>query len=563
MRKIYHLLAFTFFILVNVFNSTTYAQGTYCVDADPFCTGTTYTFPNTYGSSEASTLDPGNNYGCLSDQPNPAWYYMEVSTAGNIDIFIEQFDNTGGGLDVDFILYGPYANLPEAISYCGDHGNASTAADPNQIVDCSFAPDPTETANITGAQVGDVYLMLITNYSDDQGTISFSQTGGSGATNCSIVFPPSCGTVDFHAEESVSPYNTISPFPSSMNCEDDFIYLVANDSATAGGYITPALHFEFTPTNDANDYVSIYSGGTGALGSGTLIYNGPLTNGTVLTVYGDHLSPTTDYYVEICDETSVDYYIYDGGTGVIFDNGTDASGNGCTRLGPYSPSGNATWATNAPGGSVGANDAGYAYFDPVISGPGTYDFTYYWNLGGCNDSLTKTITVTNPYSFTSLSYSTICKSTGGSVNPTLVGTAGGAYSSGTLGASLNTSTGVINVATAPVGIHTINYSVGTMPCGASGSGTINILPDMGVGAASSSPSLCFDATINPNITHTTTGSTGIGAATGLPAGVSANWSGGTITISGTPTTGGVFTYSIPLTGGCGTVNATGTITVLP
>src|SRR5204862_1922750 len=57
--------------------------------------------------------------------------------------------------------------------------------------------------------------------------------------------------------------------------------------------------------------------------------------------------------------------------------------------------------------------------------------------------------------------------------------------------------------------------------------------------------------------------TGIGTATGLPAGVSASWASNTITITGTPTAAGIFTYSIPLTGGCGTVNATGTITVTP
>ena len=63
------------------------------------------------------------------------------------------------------------------------------------------------------------------------------------------------------------------------------------------------------------------------------------------------------------------------------------------------------------------------------------------------------------------------------------------------------------------------------------------------------------------ITYTTTGATGIGTATGLPEGVSAAWSDNTITISGTPTESGTFNYSIPLTGGCGTVNATGTLTV--
>ncbi len=79
-------------------------------------------------------------------------------------------------------------------------------------------------------------------------------------------------------------------------------------------------------------------------------------------------------------------------------------------------------------------------------------------------------------------------------------------------------------------------------------------------AASASPTLCANTTMT-SITHSTTGATGIGTPTGLPSGVSASWALNTITISGTPTASGTFNYSIPLTGGCGTVNATGTITV--
>ena len=86
------------------------------------------------------------------------------------------------------------------------------------------------------------------------------------------------------------------------------------------------------------------------------------------------------------------------------------------------------------------------------------------------------------------------------------------------------------------------------------------LPSNTASAASSSPTVCSNNALT-NITHSTTGATGIGTATGLPSGVSASWSGNTITISGTPTASGTFNYSIPLTGGCGTVNATGTITV--
>jgi len=55
---------------------------------------------------------------------------------------------------------------------------------------------------------------------------------------------------------------------------------------------------------------------------------------------------------------------------------------------------------------------------------------------------------------------------------------------------------------------------------------------------------------------------GVPGANSLPAGVSAHWAANTITISGTPTASGIFNYSIPLTGGCGALNATGTITVI-
>ncbi len=60
---------------------------------------------------------------------------------------------------------------------------------------------------------------------------------------------------------------------------------------------------------------------------------------------------------------------------------------------------------------------------------------------------------------------------------------------------------------------------------------------------------------------TTTGATGLGTATGLPTGMTATWSNNSIKISGTPTAANTFNYTIPLTGGCGSVNATGTITV--
>lgn len=92
-------------------------------------------------------------------------------------------------------------------------------------------------------------------------------------------------------------------------------------------------------------------------------------------------------------------------------------------------------------------------------------------------------------------------------------------------------------------------------------GTVAVLPSQTITAASSAPTLCINTALT-NITHATTGATGIGTATGLPTGVTASWTSNTITISGTPTVSGTYNYSIPLTGGCGSVYATGTITVL-
>ena len=87
---------------------------------------------------------------------------------------------------------------------------------------------------------------------------------------------------------------------------------------------------------------------------------------------------------------------------------------------------------------------------------------------------------------------------------------------------------------------------------------VNTLPT--ASSPSSTPTICVGTALT-NITHTTTGATGIGAATGLPAGVNAAWASNTITISGTPTATGTFNYTITLTGGCGAGTANGTITV--
>ena len=138
-----------------------------------------------------------------------------------------------------------------------------------------------------------------------------------------------------------------------------------------------------------------------------------------------------------------------------------------------------------------------------------------------------------------------------------------------IGAASNLPTGItaswsansITISGTPSASGTFNYSIPLSGgCGGSAIGTITVIPSNTVTPGSSTPTLCTNMVLTP-ITHSTTGATGIGAATGLPSGLTSSWVGNTIIISGAPTVSGIFNYSIPLIGGCSTVNATGSIIV--
>jgi hypothetical protein len=68
---------------------------------------------------------------------------------------------------------------------------------------------------------------------------------------------------------------------------------------------------------------------------------------------------------------------------------------------------------------------------------------------------------------------------------------------------------------------------------------------------------CFGQAIIP-ITYATTTATGA-TVTGLPSGVTGSWSSNVLTISGTPTVSGFYTYKVTLTGGACTTTKTGTL----
>lgn len=144
-----------------------------CPNANPFCTGTTYSFPNNTNQASLGTVN------CLFSTPNPVWYFMEIQNPGNMTIHISQADAAGTGLDVDFNLWGPFTSQAA--------GCAAIQAGTATSVSCSYSAAAQEDATITGATTGQFYIMLLTNFSNQAGTISFTNTAGTATTNCAVL----------------------------------------------------------------------------------------------------------------------------------------------------------------------------------------------------------------------------------------------------------------------------------------------------------------------------------------------------------------------------------------
>ena len=199
---------------------------TACQLAQPFCSDESerLTFPNQIGN-----LDGFGEIGCLNTTPNPSWYFMRIEESGELIFDIRQWVDTDDDqrldrnerqLDVDFIAWGPFETsfvvcdvLARGCDLNNDGENiqpaecANNADEPDfyindldntNIIDCSYARQPeerifVENFTIANAQVGEYYLVLITNFADEAGVIQLEQTNvgeeGAGSTDCSILEP--------------------------------------------------------------------------------------------------------------------------------------------------------------------------------------------------------------------------------------------------------------------------------------------------------------------------------------------------------------------------------------
>ncbi len=433
--------------------------------------------------------------------------------------------------------------------------NTVTVASSNPIV-CLGLPITTVTFTSTGATgIGSptgfplgITALFLGNIISVSGTPTEA-----GTFNYTLPLTGGCGAINAIGTITVNPINTVGNASTNPTlCVNTAISPdITFTTVGASGIGSPTgLPAGVTATFSSN---TITVSGTPSA-TGTFNYSIPLTGGCglvnaigAITVTDANTVGPPSYNPGICLGTSIS-------PDIIFTT------SGATGIGA---------ATGLPIG-VTATFSGNTI---TISGTPTSNGIFNYSIpltGGCGlVNATGTITVSDINTVSAASSSpAICINT--AISPTITFNT-------TLATGIGTSTGLptgvtatfaantITVSGTPTAVGIFNYSIPlTGGCGLINAiGTITVNPTNTVGPPSSNPTLCLGTTISPNITFTTSGATGIGVATGLPTGVTATFAGNTITVSGTPTSAGIFNYSIPLTGGCGSINATGTITVIP
>ncbi len=502
-----------------------------CESANAFCSDQSYNFPNAVNSFSPFGMD----LGCVLLTPNPVWYYMEVDNPGTIQLQLEQTtgpNGTGLGLDVDFVLWGPFTDLAAACA-----GIADGSIPPIQS---SYDPSTTETIGIgtTGgsnykpgagnctnigqtsppaANSGDIYIVLITNYDGDAGYISFEQTGGTGSSDCSIVSLCNADIGTFNTTTTGTQVNDTT----LVLCQNDNFLLQSNGDYTPPDevvnssdpnapiydpdlmwaiYSCPPTVLSPGPGVDLNSdpcLLGVFSGDyLNDINNSGSIFNmfppGTFTNNTLYTV------PFTTYGIDASDPNTIIYSYVTGGTDAppCYDFGSVYSiqylpeitetisadchtGTVTVTLSGGSPAVNGTLfsisnvlPTSATISTTTVGNGGTVTLSGLNDGD-NYSFDIVDDFG-CPSTISGTFSGATESGF---AYSTnkFCK---GDPNPTptITGQPGGTFSkvSGPSGLSLNGSTGSINLSASSSGTYTIKYTSPGAPCNSSTNQTITI-----------------------------------------------------------------------------------------
>nr|WP_294859387.1 gliding motility-associated C-terminal domain-containing protein [uncultured Fluviicola sp.] len=307
----------------------------------------------TSGSYPSGTGTSGmGSWACLGSTPNPNWVAVGAGSNGLITLQLTQTGSGGGGIDVDFAAFGPFTSIA---SGCGSIVPGSTVP-----VSCSYSGSSVETITIPSAVIGQIYIILITNYSGQPGTISLTPTSG-------IV---NCNGISFNATATMTP----------ATCNQ----ATGSVTVTPNGGFAPYTYLWNTPGNPTTQSVSNVAPGT---------YTVQVTS-SPNPLNGVAVPPTTATVTVTNINAS-----FSGTT----TNASCPMGHNGTATANYSVPGNppgitATYLWNDPAGQTTQTATGLL--------PGTYVCTVTLS-NGCTGTVTKTVAA-NPVAYSATSTLVSC-----------------------------------------------------------------------------------------------------------------------------------------------------------
>ena len=241
-------------------------QNSTCETANPFCTGTQYAFP---AGVNAGNGQSGPCYDCLINTPNPAWYFMKVANPGNLIIEM----HSEPARDIDFCCWGPFNTLDcceDLLCY--------------KVVSCSYGASTFETCTIPNGLTGQYYMLVITNISNLPCNIIFTQTGGTGTTDCTILPPPCSNNSPICTGQTLQLYATsVLSATYHWSGPNGFISGAQNPTIGAAQLINAGdyylrLTINGQPSNDSSKTIAYIYQPIASAGNDTIIQNGVYTH---------------------------------------------------------------------------------------------------------------------------------------------------------------------------------------------------------------------------------------------------------------------------------------------
>lgn len=193
---------------------STLGTPTYCLDALPICADPTIQYPSITGDD---TAPPYIDYGCLGSEPDPTWNTILFDEAGDYSFSLDQVGTDGLPNDIDFIVWGPFL----------DQQTGCVDLLPDNIADCSYSATASETITLNGVPANSVYVILITNFSQEAGTYTFVQDSGpTNGTNCEVVCDVTLALEGGEVEDDID--DPITPDETFEFCGFESVELTAS-----------------------------------------------------------------------------------------------------------------------------------------------------------------------------------------------------------------------------------------------------------------------------------------------------------------------------------------------